>query len=76
VLSRPPPYRDYEIDLYSGRRSIDNPCCQHTRHDRLRTLGDGDLSCTLSAGRHRGSVDDVLRAKPILPAHPKKSVGR
>jgi hypothetical protein len=23
-----------------------------------------------------GSVDDVLRAKPILPAHPKNAVGR
>jgi len=23
-----------------------------------------------------GSVDNVLRAKPILPAHPKNAVGR
>lgn len=67
MQSRPPPYRDYEIDLYSGRRSIDNPCCEHTRHDRLRTLGDGDLSSTLSDGCSR-SADDVLRAKPTLPA--------
>jgi hypothetical protein len=50
--ARPPPYCDYESDLYSGRHSTDNPCCEHTRHDLLRTLGDGDLLCTLSHGRY------------------------